>query len=186
MQDDDEMDELYSTIMSLIDGIEEDVDHVEEDHLGEEASEMMRHPISKRCWALYNNQNALFLLYCVIMHDQDLLMDNAVQDLDGVLLEFPDLPELKQGSLQQKAALLLLNEVDCPVKLDQMMWQHFLQYLLSLRSSEGNRLLDSTCCNKCAELFHLFGSFGQTQSLELQNQLKTAMAGLRQSVAIEK
>ena len=87
MQDDDEMDELYSTIMSLIDGIEEDVDHVEEDHLGEEASETMRQPISKRCQALYNSQNALFLLYCVML-DQDLLMDDAVQDLDSMLLEF--------------------------------------------------------------------------------------------------
>ena len=67
MQDDDEMGELYSMITSLGD-IKEDEDHVEVDHLGEEASEMMRHPISKRCWVLYNNQNTLFLLYCM-MHD---------------------------------------------------------------------------------------------------------------------
>ena len=41
-------------------------------------------------------------------------------------------------------------------------------------------------CNKHAALFHLFQSFSQTQSLELQNQLKTALAGLKQSVAVEK
>ena len=94
MQDEDEMDELYSTITSLGD-IKEDEDHVKVDHLDEEATETMRHPISKRCLALYNNHNALFLLYCM-MHDQDSLMDDAVQDLDGMLLEFLDLPELKQ------------------------------------------------------------------------------------------
>ena len=93
--------------------------------MGEEASEMMRHPISKRCQASYNTQHQLLLIYCV-MHDQDLLMNDVVQDLDSMLLEFPDLPELKQQSLHQKAALLLLNEVGCPVKLDQMMGQHSL------------------------------------------------------------
>ena len=35
-------------------------------------------------------------------------------------------------------------------------------------------------------MFHLFQSFGQIQSLELQNQLKMAMAGLKWSIAVEK
>ena len=143
MQDDDEMVELYSTITSLADGIEED-------HLGEEASEMMRHPMSKRCWALYNNHhNMLFLLYCV-MHDQDSLMDDMVQDLDSVLLEF-QITRIEAAIVTVKGSTLS-NEVNCPVKLDWMMGQCFLWYLLSLRSSEGNRLLASVYCNKHAAL----------------------------------
>jgi len=82
--------------------------------------------------------------------------------------------------------LVFLNGVDCPVRLDLITGQCFLLYLLSLWSSKGTRLSALAYSNKCTALFHLFHTFGHMQSNELQTQLKMAMAGLKQSVAIKK
>jgi len=195
VQDDDETDALFSAAEGGKegDGGKEEADGGEEDMDGGQcqqdldavAIDKMWNPISKNCQDSYYNQNSLFLLYCWI-HDWEILTDDAVQGLDDVQALYSNLSETKKQHLQQKVTLVLLNGFDCPVELDLITGQCFLWYLLSLWSSKGTRLSALAYINKCTALFHLFCIFGHMQSNELQTQLKMAMAGLKQSVAIEK
>ena len=143
------------------DGNEDEVE-TEADHrrrgLNEEARELMRHPISQSCRVNYNNQNALFLLYCYTDH-RELLSEGALAVFQAVSAQQVDeaKTEKETAAAMRGAAIgLLLSDDDCPVKLNLITGESFLRYLLTLRTRDDVRLSHSSYSNKRAALFHLF------------------------------
>jgi len=138
----------------------------------------------------------LFLLYALKL-DPELLIDEATaafQLADGLHEENNEETaqqkqkrEKERNKARRRVASELLSRNDCPVKLELITGHRFLRYLLSLRNSRTNSCLSHASYQaKRAALFHLFRSFNVRQPDDLQNQLKTAMKGVRRMVAVEK
>jgi len=80
IQDDDETNAIFDRALHDPPGNDNDPEPADNGPdlaaLDAEASELMHNPNSKSCLKLYNNQNALFILYCW-MHDKEALMGDA-------------------------------------------------------------------------------------------------------------
>jgi integrase len=155
------------------------------------ADKMMRNPVGDGSAKSYTNQNTLFLLYC-LKWDRTLLTDAAIEAFGAVEGdEDEDLnPRAKKTNEKERRSIAtsLLSGDVCPVKLEEMTGTRFLSYLLALRSPRPNvvRLSLSSYQSKRSGLFHLYRSFRIPQPPTLQEELKSAMKGLKRQIAKEK
>ena len=153
------------------------------------ADRMMRNPVGDGSTKFYTNQNTLYLLHC-LKHDREMLSDDAIDAFAAVGHGEEELsPHAKkqQDKERRRIARNLLSGDECPVKLELITGKRFLSYLLSLRNAKNNtRLSASSYQSKRSGLFHLFRSFRVPQPPTLKEDLKSAMKGLKRTVAREK
>ena len=170
---------------SIADGQQARMRH-ERDEL---ADRMMRNPVGDGSTKFYTNQNTLYLLHC-LKHDREMLSDDAIDAFAAVGHGEEELsPHAKkqQDKERRRIARNLLSGDECPVKLELITGKRFLSYLLSLRNAKNNtRLSASSYQSKRSGLFHLFRSFRVPQPPTLKEDLKSAMKGLKRTVAREK
>lgn len=142
--------------------------------------------ISQNSKTTYTSSLVLFLTY-IYRYDTHLLHNSWIKTIKTFSFGIQNEKQKEKAEKKTIKKLLMNGDNDCPpLDFGSYSAQHFMKYLLSLQTKDGERLGLSSYNSRRSALFHLFRKYGAKQESKFGEELAILFRGLKRKIAVEK